>query len=286
MRSIVALVLAVILCALSGLAVGETSGSAHSVLDDHFQIRIGEFFPDLDSSIRMDADFGRPGDGLDIEQDLGISESKSTVYGGVSWRFAPRHVLELEYYDLARGGLTEVDRAWNIGDTTILANGLISSTFDVRITRLTYQYLFVQDSKKQMGIMLGTHVTRISTSLALSGDLIVDEVPIFVLPEVAVVESAKSQVPLPHLGFNMNYAFMPRLTGTAMLMGFALEAGKFDGSLVEANLALQYQVAQHFGIGGGLKLFILDVTEDKNNFIDFKADFDFFGPAIFVTFTF
>jgi hypothetical protein len=278
--------LAVILCALSGLSVGETNESAHSILDDDLQIRIGEFFPSIDSSIRMDASFGRPGNGLDIERDLGISESKTTVYGGVSWRFAPRHVLELEYYDLARGGLTEVDKTWNIGDTTILANGLIASTFDVRITRLTYQYMFLQDSKKTLSIMLGTHITRISTSLALSGDLIVDEVPIFVLPEVAVVEAAKSQVPLPHLGLNMNYAVTPRLTGTAMLMGFALEAGKFDGSLLEANLALQYQVARHFGIGGGLKLFILDVTEDENEFIDYKADLDFFGPAIFVTFTF
>ena len=286
MRSIVALILAVILCALSGLSVGETNESAHSIFDNNLQIRIGEFFPGIDSSIRMDTSFGRPGSRLDFEQDLGISESKSTVYGGVSWRFSPRHVLGLEYYDLARGGLTEVDKTWNIGDTAILGNGQIASTFDVRITRLTYQYLFLQDSKKTMGIMLGTHIARISTSLALSGDLIVDGGPIFVLPEVAVVEEAKSQIPLPHLGFNMNYAFTPRLTGTGTLMGFALEVGKFDGSLVEANLALQYQVARHFGIGGGLKLFILDVTEDKNNIIDYKADLDFFGPAIFVTFTF
>jgi len=286
LRSIVALILAVILCALSGLSVGETNESAHSILDDNVQVRIGEFFPSLDSSVRMNTSFGRPGSRLDFEQDLGISGSKSTVYGGVSWRFSPRHVLGIEYYDLARGGLTDVDKTWNIGDTTILGNGQIASTFDVRITRLTYQYLFLQDSKKTMGIMLGTHITRISTSLALSGDLIVDGGPIFVLPEVAFVEAAKSQIPLPHLGINMNYAFTPRLTGTGTLMGFALEAGRFDGSLVEANLALQYQVARHFGIGGGLKLFILDVTEDKNNIVDFKADLDFFGPAVFVTFTF
>jgi len=286
LKSIVALILAVTLCALSGLSVGETNESPYSILDDNLQIRIGEFFPSIDSSIRMDSSFGRPGSRLDFEQDLGISGSKSTVYGGVSWRFSPRHVLELEYYDLARGGLTDVDKTWNIGDTTILGNGSIASTFDVRITRLTYQYMFLQDSKKTMGIMLGTHITRIDTSLALSGDLIVDEERVSVLPEVAFVEAAKSQIPLPHLGINMNYAFTRRLTGSGMLMGFALEAGSFDGSLVEANLTLQYQLARHFGIGGGLKLFILDVTEDKNNIVDYKADLDFFGPAIFLTFNF
>lgn len=286
MKSSIALILAVILCAPSGASGGEPDESARSIFDARFQARLGGFFPDLDSSVRMDASFGRPGNGLDFERDLGLSESKSTLYGGVSWRFFPRHVLELEYFDLARGGLTTVDGAWNIGDTTILATGRIASTFDVRITRLTYQYMLLKDSKKEMGIMLGAHITRLSASLALSGDLIVDGGPIFVLPEAAVVEEAKSQVPLPHLGFNVNYAFTPRLTGTAMLLGFALEVGNFDGSLVEANLALQYQVSQHFGIGGGFKWFFLDVTEDINNNIDFKADFDFSGPAIFATFTF
>ena len=134
--------------------------------------------------------------------------------------------------------------------------------------------------------MFGVHVTRINTGLALSGDLIVDGQPVFTLPELAVVESATSQLPVPHLGLRMNYAFTPRLVGTGMLMGLAVEAGDIDGSLLEGNLALQYQVTQHLGIGGGLKLFILDVTEDKNDLIDYKADLHFCGPALFVSFTF
>jgi hypothetical protein len=278
--------LAVILCALSGVSGGETNESARSVLDNRFQLRLGEFFPNLDSSVRMDADFGRPGDGLDFERDLGLSDSKETFYGGVSWRFSPRHILELEYFDFARGGITTADRAWDIGNTTVLATGQIASTIDMRITRLTYQYMLLKDSKKEMSIMLGTHIARFSTSLALSGDLFVNGTPVFVLPEQAIVEVAKTELPLPHLGFNMNYAFTPRLTGTAMLLGFALEIDDYDGSLVEANLALQYRIGQHFGIGGGLKAFFLDVTENRNNIVDFKSDFDFYGPAIFATFTF
>ena len=285
-RRIIAPILAVLLCVLPGPSVGETTESADSILDVRLQIRIGTFFPTIDSSIRMDSRFGSPGDGLNFERDLGLSDSESIAYGGVSWRISRRHKLELEYYDLARDGLTEVDKTLDIGDTTILDNGLIASTFDVRITRLTYGYQFLQDSKRSMGVLFGFHVTRINTGLALSGDLIVDGQPVFTLPELAVVETATSQLPLPHLGLRMNYAFTPRLVGTAMLMGLVVEAGDIDGSLLEGNLALQYRVTRHFGIGGGLKLFILDVSEDKNDLIDYKADLDFFGPAIFVTFTF
>ena len=286
LRRIITPILAVLLCTLPGISAAETNESAHSILDNRLQIRLGMFFPAIDSSIRMDSRFGSPGDGLNFERDLGMSDSESIAYGGVSWRFSPRHMLALEYYDLARSGLTDVDRTLDIGDTTILGNGLIASTFDVRITRLTYGYQFLQDTKKTMGVMFGIHITRINAGLALSGDLIVDGQPVFTLPELAVVESATSQLPVPHLGLRMNYAFTPRLVGTGMLMGLAVEAGDIDGSLLEGNLALQYQVTQHLGIGGGLKLFILDVTEDKNDLIDYKADLDFFGPALFVSFTF
>jgi len=190
LRRIITLILAVLLCALSGLSVGETNESEHSILEDTLQIRIGTFFPAIDSSIRMDSRFGSPGDGLNFERDLGMSDSESIAYGGVSWRFSPRHMLALEYYDLARNGLTEVDKTLDIGDTTILDNGMIASTFDVRISRLTYGYHFLRDSKKTMGVMFGVHVTRINTGLALSGDLIVDGQPVFTLPELAVVETA------------------------------------------------------------------------------------------------
>ena len=62
-----------------------------------------------------------------------MSESKTTAYGGVSWRFAAKHILEWEYFDLGRDGLVATERRWDIGDTTILADGQIASTFNLRI---------------------------------------------------------------------------------------------------------------------------------------------------------
>lgn len=278
--------LAALLLAFSGTSAGESNDPAATIWDSTFQLRVGGFFPDLDSSIRIDSDLGRIGDGLDFERDLGMAESKSTFYGGASWRFATKHVLEWEFFDLGRDGLTAVQKSWDIGDTTILANGQISSAFNVRINRLTYRYRFFERPRTTMTFMAGLHGMRVNANLALSGNLIVNGEPVFVLPDEPNVEVEKTKLPLPHFGLGINYALTPRLMGHAMVKGFALEIGDIYGSLIEANLGVQYQLGENFGIGGGLKSFFLDVVEDETALVDVSMDFDFFGPAVYVTYTF
>lgn len=272
--------------AFSGASAGESGDPVSNSWDSTFQLRVGVFFPDLDSSIRIDSDFGRIGDGLDFERDLGMSESKTTLYGGASWRFAPKHILEWEFFDLGRDGLKTVQKSWDIGDTTILANGQIASTFNVRINRVTYKYRFFENSKANINLMAGLHGMRVNASLALSGNLIVDGEPVFVLPDVPNVEVDKTKLPLPHFGLGINYVFTPRLMSYAMVKGFALEIGDTYGRLIEANLGVQYQLGRNFGIGGGIKWFFLDVVENESERIDVNMEFDFFGPAIYVAYKF
>jgi hypothetical protein len=278
--------LAVLLLVFSVASAGESNGPVSTIWDSTFQLRVGVFFPDLDSHIRIDSSFERIGDGIDFEQDLGMSESKTTFYGGASWQFANKHILEWEFFDLGRDGLTTAERSWEIGDTTILANGQIESTFNVRINRLTYRYRFFENPRTNMNLIAGLHGMRVNASLALSGNLIVDGEPIFVLPNEPSVEVEKTKLPLPHFGVGINYVFTPRLVGHATIKGFALEFGDTYGRLVEADIGAQYKLGNNFGIGGGMKWFRLDVVEDETDRVDVTMDFDFFGPAVFVTYTF
>ena len=275
-----------LLLAISGVSAAQSIDPVSSLWDSTYQLRVGVFFPDLDSHIRIDSRLGQIGDGIDFERDLGMSESKTTLYGGATWRFAAKHALEWEFFDLGRDGLTTVEKSWDIGDTTILANGRIASTFNVRINRLTYKYRFFENSRTSMNFMAGLHGMRVNANLALSGNLIVDGEPVFVLPNEPNVEVDKTKLPLPHFGLGINYVLTPRLIGHAMVKGFALEIGDTYGRLIEANLGVQYQLGNNFGIGGGIKWFRLDVVEDETERVDVKMDFDFFGPAVFLIYTF
>jgi hypothetical protein len=278
--------LVALLLAFSGASAGESYEPVSALRDGTFQLRVGVFFADLDSSISIDSDLGRIGDGLDFERDLGMSETKSTLYGGASWRFATKHILEWEFFDLGRGGLTTVEKSWDIGDTTILANGQIASSFNVRINRFTYKYRFFENSRTSVNFMAGLHGMRVNANLALSGNLIVDGEPVFVLPNEPNVEVDKTKLPLPHFGLGINYALTPQLTGHAMVKGFVLEIGDTYGRLIEANIGAQYQLGESFGIGAGIKWFFLDVVEDETARVDVSMDFDFFGPALFLIYTF
>jgi hypothetical protein len=278
--------LVALLLAFSGDAAGESNDPVSTIWDSNYQLRVGVFFADLDSSIRIDSNLGRIGDGLVFERDLGMSESKTTFYGGASWRFAPKRVLEWEFFDLGRDGLKTVEKSWDIGDTTILANGQIASSFNVRINRFTYKYRFFENSRTSLNFMAGLHGMRVEANLALSGNLIVNGEPVFVLPDEPNVEVEKTTLPLPHFGLGINYALTPRLRGHAMVKGFALEIGDTYGRLIEANVGVQYQLGRNFGIGGGVKWFFLDVDEDESALVDVSMDFDFFGPAIYLTYTF
>ena len=276
----------VLLLAFSGAAAGESNDSVSTFRDGTFQLRVGIFFPQLDSSIRIDSKLGQIGDGLDFERDLGMAENQSALYGGASWRFAPKHVLEWEFFDLGRDGIRVVDKSWDIGDTTILANGQISSAFNVRINRLTYRYRFFENERTSIHVMAGLHGMRLSANLALSGNLIVNGEPVFVLPDKSYVEVEKTKLPLPHFGLGINYALTPQLLGLATVKGFALEIGDTYGRLIEANVGAQYQLGKNFGIGGGVKWFFLDVVEDETELADVRMDFDFFGPSVYLSYTF
>jgi hypothetical protein len=74
--------------------------------------------------------------------------------------------------------------------------------------------------------------------------------------------------------------------GHAMVKGFALEIGNTYGSLIKANLSMQYQLSQYFAVGGGVKSFFLDLIEDELALAGVSMDSDFFRPAVYVTHSF
>jgi hypothetical protein len=97
---------------------------------------------------------------------------------------------------------------------------------------------------------------------------------------------SKTKLPLPHLGLGVNFAFSPRLVGFISVKGFVLDVGDIYGRLLESDLGIQGKLSQKFGIGGGFKSFSLDVVDDENKLVDGNMGFEFFGPAVYMTYTF
>jgi hypothetical protein len=266
--------------------VTPTQGASRdeSILADKLQFRLGVFWPEFSSAGEVSGKAGR-GSRLDFERHLGLDENKTTIYGGLTWNVRPRHTLELEYFDLSRDAVKMASRQWDIGDTTVLAGGQIDTSFKLSITRLTYGYAILEQEKHLAHIIAGVHYARLQADLLLSGELILNGEPVFVLEGEPVAELDSTEAPLPHFGLDYSYAISPDWTAHTSVMGLDLSIDNYDGTLIEANVSVQYQINKHIGMGAGMKYFDIDVSRKKKD-KNYQYDFEFYGPAVFFTATF
>ena len=73
----------------------------------------------------------------------------------------------------------------------------------------------------------------------------------------------------------------PELGGQLTVRAFALGLGDYSGSLLETDALMAYQLTKHFGIGGGLKYFNLNLQANLSRGGSAEFDYEFFGPTIF-----
>lgn len=255
-----------------------------SIFADKLQLRLGVFWPEINSAGEVSGKAGR-GSRLDLERHLGLDESKTTIYGGLTWNVRPRHTLELEYFDLSRDAVKKASRQLDIGDTTVLAGGQIDTSFKLSITRLTYGYTILEREKYLVHIIAGVHYARLQADLLLSGALILNGEPVHVQEGDAIAELDSTEAPLPHFGLDYRYELSTNWTAHTSVMGLDLSIDNYDGTLIEANVSVQYQINKHIGMGAGVKYFDIDVSRKKKD-KNYQYDFEFYGPAVFITATF
>ena len=278
-----------VLVAVSCALIGNASAKDNPILNDRFAIYIGGFFPQVDSSLRIDGDIIGPGDGLDAENVFGLEDSKSVLWGGVSWRISRRNSLEFEFADLNRNGFVQAATdELDIGDSIVQAGASIDSKFDLTLGRLTYGFSILKDEKKDLAVKAGLHIADIGVGLFFTGAVCVDgEVPpnCSIFGSTPRLESEEVTAPLPHLGGSFSYAFTPNIAARFQVIGFAIELDSIDGSLLEIDADLVWTPWDHFGLGAGVRYFNVNV---KSNGSDLNGEFDFnyFGPSIYGIFTF
>jgi hypothetical protein len=263
----------------SVLAASETDGNKSGFLTDEFYIAIGGYFPAVDSDIRLDASDGSRGTDFDLEDRLGLDETTATGFGYFRWRFAPRHRVEMEIFALNRDGTSVASGPFRVGNVTGDLGVRFDTTFDVTIGRITYGYSIIHDSKQELGILAGLHFADVNASIAMQGDLTINGTA---FTNSKAKQDGNIVLPLPHIGGFYSYAFTPKLTGSVNVVAFYLDVGDVRGGLLEVDGLLHYKITKHFGIGGGVKYFDLDVVDSGDSFRG-EFEFRFLGPTLFLT---
>jgi len=124
-------------------------------MGDRFTISAQAFFPKIDTIVRLDASDGTPGTTIDFEQNLNMSDSETLPALGFVWRFAKKHQLIANIFDLSRSGSAISTSEIRFGDEVFQVDLPIASFFDVQVISVGYAYSFIFDEKKELALSAG-----------------------------------------------------------------------------------------------------------------------------------
>lgn len=265
-----------------GAAIADDDKFAEAFLDKKFSFWFGGFFPNVDSTVRLDAPNGLPGDTIDFEETLGLEDGASVPFGGVRWRFSRRHQLEGEFIRLNRSSLLEaVSEDLNIGEYEVRVGARIESRFDAAVARATYGYSIVETRRSNVNLKAGLHVASFNTLLRLSGNVFKDGVPIDDEGLSFVDEGSDITAPLPHFGASWAYAISDRFALRAQGLAFALKIDEWRGSLLDFGFDAQFHPWRQFGIGAGFRYFRATVENDNKDKLFGKFVYEYYGPVVY-----
>jgi hypothetical protein len=260
------------------------------MLDDSWRVYVGAFNANVDSKLTLSGDNLPPVPPIDVEDILGVEDSKTVALAGVGWHFKRRHALEFEVFALNRNDSvsdTFVPPV-QIGDF-VIEDGQLSTSYDTNIIRLTYAYSVFRNERSDLQLKAGIHVATLDVAVQLSGSVCGPATDPLVPPGCPLSSSGDDSesvsAPLPHFGASYTYAFTPTLAMNLGLKGFAIELDKIDGTIIEVDADVAWQPWRNIGFGAGARYFKTEV-DGKGSNLNGKIEFEYFGPMVYVQATF
>jgi len=247
-------------------------------MGDRFAINVEAFFPDIDTVVRLDASDGSSGTTIDFEQSLGMSDTKTLLALGFAWRFAEKHRVSLDYFDLSRSGSSITTSEIRFGDEVFQVKLPISSYFDANIFSVLYSYSIIFDEKKD---------------LALSADLSVQDIGFGLIGNgvMGIVEVGGGlTAPLPSFGLTGGYAFTEKWVGKLGLGIFAFSLALSDedelsGDLLNGFAAIQHNTFKNVHFGLRCSYFDFDIEFETLRRIS-SIEYSYHGPQITFSYVF
>jgi hypothetical protein len=263
----------------SGAAVGAAfvafASPAHAQnIDDRYWLEVQAFWPDIDTTVRVEGNGGLIGTEIDLESDLKLKDRKSlpAVFAGA--RIGERWSIIGEYYALDRSASASASRDLVFDDVTFPAGATISSEFNTDVYRLAVGYSFVRSDKVDLGAALGLHVTQFEVALEGQGRI----------GNAAISTQNRKRdalAPLPTLGLFGAYQVTPRLSLGGRVDYLSLKVSDYDGRLINAEARASYRLFKNVGVGVMYRYvdYDLDIEKDRWNG---EVAYKFKGPAIFL----
>ena len=250
---------------------------------ERFNLRASGFFAtNIDTRIQVDGHMNAPGGGggwdfgtmIDLADQLNDPETSVTVFRAEAmWNIAPRHRLDLAWFDMEETGHTVLTRDIDFGDADFhRASVPVDSYFRTNILRLAYTYYFVEKPRVQFGLSLGLHVMKVASGISSTNG--------------GASENVGITAPFPVLGFNFDYAATSKLL--LRVHGGIPQAERYDnyeGELTDFYGAAEWRLNHNWSLGGGLEYFDINIVATTDR-VRLAAEHNWVGYQIYASFRF
>jgi len=206
-----------------------------------FEFRASAFASSSDTKIEPGDTVGNPGDIIDLEDLLDLSESETVLQLEAIMRIGSYHRLEIGFHEMSRSGLTRAPRDVRIGNTVFATGSDLATTFHSRLLRLGYGYSLVRDEQKELAVSAGLHV--------------IDTTVTILSPANGSREASELSTPLPVFGAFGSVELGQKSSLGARADIFVLEFDRLDGAMLFFSLDWRRRFGERLTAGIGYNLY-------------------------------
>ena len=227
----------------------------HPLLTSRFSLDVGIFYPDRDTSLRVNGSIDIENRRFDFDEGTGRKNNDNIFAAEMAWRYRDNWSLLAQYFDSSSSTSRFLQEDIQWGDVVFGAGSGASGGTSLEVTRLFFGRHLDTLPDHDLGLGLGIHWLHIGAFI--EGTIIANGEP------MTARRSVSADGPLPNLGMWYRYSFSPRVAFRTRLDLMSASVGEYSGLLLNASAGLNYRVTEHFGIGVSYNLFELDVEVDN-----------------------
>jgi len=255
-RAVLVSLFAVFIAILPGLALAEEGEQEQ--LPGKLMIRGGwAYVWDANTTVAFPGSVSGVGTSIDFAQTLGGDTSTDALRIEALYRFNERHSLGFSWYRIGLAGQKALNEQIQIEDQTIDVGASVSTSLNLNLYRLLYNYSFYRNEKVELAVSPGLYMSNIKFMLSAQGTIN------GVTAASSVIEEQLT-LPLPSIGGVVNYNITPRLQSQIRADFFYLKVGDFSGSMFEFYAGLEYRLFKNFALGAAYDRLVVDVQDQSS----------------------
>ena len=221
-----------------------------------FQLNLGGIVNQFDTKVEVNGQTTR---GTDINlENNGLPHRKGSFDAGGTWRFFPRHRVDVEWFQASRSGTRTYTDSITIGDNTYPLGATVGADTKYRFLLADYRYSFMKTDELELAGAIGFYGAHFSfdfnASTTLGGN-----------PRTTS-NSVSTPIPLPVVGLTADWYVNQRLKLFGFVEGMKANISNVDGRVLVTGAAAEYMFTR--GLGAGARYMYTDINADvtRSNF--------------------